>query len=143
MVFFEKLINSFKKSERELLRVKIFLLSITFYDEVLVIDLQVKIVEVFHIWRDINLMSDYKKLQEKPPEEHKAPSTLTSEQLEEMKTSESGLTSGEARIRLERDGPNALPEVKVNPFLKFLSYYWGPMPAMIWSAIIIELARLA
>ena len=88
-------------------------------------------------------MSDYKKLQEKPPEEHKAPSTLTSEQLEEMKTSESGLTSGEARRRLERDGPNALPEVKVNPFLKFLSYYWGPMPAMIWSAIIIELARLA
>jgi H+-transporting ATPase len=31
----------------------------------------------------------------------------------------------------------------VNPWLKFLSYYWGPMPGMIWVAIIIELIRLA
>lgn len=36
-----------------------------------------------------------------------------------------------------------MPEKKVNPFLKFLSYYWGPMPGMIWIAIIIELIRLA
>jgi H+-transporting ATPase len=88
-------------------------------------------------------MSDYKKLGETAEEEHKAPSTLTPAQLEEMKTSENGLSSAEARRRLERDGPNALPEIKVNPCLKFLSYYWGPMPIMIWIAIIIELARQA
>jgi H+-transporting ATPase len=42
-----------------------------------------------------------------------------------------------------RECPNALPEKKVNPILKFLSYYWGPMPFMIWAAIIIEAARQA
>ncbi|OMJ72870.1 hypothetical protein SteCoe_28588 [Stentor coeruleus] len=88
-------------------------------------------------------MSDYKKLADKSEEEHKNPSALTPQQLDEMRTPESGLTSGEARRRYDRDGPNALPEKKVNPCLKFLSYYWGPMPIMIWAAIIIELARLA
>ena len=38
--------------------------------------------------------------------------------------------------------PNALPEKKRNAFLVFLSYYWGPMPGMIWVAILIELVRL-
>lgn len=38
-------------------------------------------------------------------------------------------------------GPNELPEKKVNPFLLFLSYFWGPMPVMIWIAIIIELVK--
>ena len=89
-------------------------------------------------------MSEYQKLSDKGEEhEHKNPSALTAEQIEEMKTSEHGLSSSEAQRRLLRDGPNSLPETKVNPCLKFLGYYWGPMPAMIWSAIIIELARLA
>ena len=88
-------------------------------------------------------MSDYKKLSDEGEHEHKNPSALTPQQLEDMRTSEHGLTSAEAQRRLERDGPNALPEKKVNPCLKFLSYYWGPMPIMIWSAIIIEIARLS
>ena len=29
----------------------------------------------------------------------------------------------------------------MNPLLLFLSYFWGPMPCMIWVAIIIELAK--
>ena len=41
----------------------------------------------------------------------------------------------------EKYGFNELAEKKVNPFLLFLSYLWGPMPAMIWAAIIIELAK--
>lgn len=39
--------------------------------------------------------------------------------------------------------PNEISEPKPNPFYKFLSYYWGPMPFLIWAAILIELIRLA
>lgn len=31
--------------------------------------------------------------------------------------------------------------LQVNPFLMFLGYLYGPMPVMIWCAIIIELAK--
>ena len=60
----------------------------------------------------------------------------------ELNTPESGLSSEEAKRRLDRDGPNMLPDKKTNPCLKFMSYYWGPMPVCIWCAIIIELIRL-
>jgi H+-transporting ATPase len=43
----------------------------------------------------------------------------------------------------EQDGPNALPENKVNPILLYLKFYWGPMSIMIWLAIIIEGIRMA
>lgn len=49
-----------------------------------------------------------------------------------------GLTSDEARARLDRFGFNELAEKKVNICLKFLSYFWGPMPIMIWIAILVE-----
>lgn len=49
-----------------------------------------------------------------------------------------GLTAAEHAARLEKYGPNKLPEVEVNVCLKFLSYFWGPMPIMIWLAIIVE-----
>lgn len=49
-----------------------------------------------------------------------------------------GLTPAEHAARLEKYGPNCLPEVEVNICLKFLSYFWGPMPIMIWLAIIVE-----
>ena len=38
-------------------------------------------------------------------------------------------------------GPNELPKENENPLLKFLSYFWGPMPCMIWLAIIIEFVK--
>lgn len=52
-----------------------------------------------------------------------------------------GLTEAEAAQRLEQFGYNELVEESVNPFLKFLSYFWGPMPCMIWLAIIIEMVK--
>ena len=50
----------------------------------------------------------------------------------------SGLTGQEAAERLKQYGPNALPEKKVNPVLKFLSYFWGPIPWMIEIAAVLS-----
>jgi H+-transporting ATPase len=49
-----------------------------------------------------------------------------------------GLTKAEAEARKAQYGPNQLPEKKVNPVLMFLNYFIGPMPIMIWIAIIVE-----
>jgi H+-transporting ATPase len=49
-----------------------------------------------------------------------------------------GLASSEARARLTQYGFNELPEEKTNPILKFLSYFWGPIPWMIEVAAILS-----
>ena len=54
-----------------------------------------------------------------------------------------GLTQQEAELRLAQDGPNELPRSEMNPCVKFLRYFWGPMPIMIWIAIGVELAEAA
>ena len=42
-----------------------------------------------------------------------------------------GLTTADAQARLAKCGYNELPEEKANSLLKFLSYFWGPIPWMI------------
>ena len=49
-----------------------------------------------------------------------------------------GLSHSESRQRLEQYGPNALVEKKVSPILKFLGYFWGPIPWMIEIAAILS-----
>lgn len=49
-----------------------------------------------------------------------------------------GLSCSEAKGRLAKYGPNELPEEKTNPLLKFLSYFWGPIPWMIEVAAILS-----
>jgi H+-transporting ATPase len=49
-----------------------------------------------------------------------------------------GLSVAEAGARLTQYGPNALEERRVNPLLKFLRYFWGPIPWMIEVAAVLS-----
>ncbi len=40
----------------------------------------------------------------------------------------SGLTSDEARIRLAKDGPDAMPETSAHPIRNALTRFWAPVP---------------
>ncbi|MGA2090178.1 MAG: plasma-membrane proton-efflux P-type ATPase [Endomicrobiales bacterium] len=53
-------------------------------------------------------------------------------------SSPEGLSQTEAQKRLAQYGPNEITEKKVNPLLKFLSYFWGPIPWMIEAAVILS-----
>lgn len=55
-----------------------------------------------------------------------------------LQSSPDGLTQAEAQKRFAQYGPNELEEKKTNPFLKFLSYFWGPIPWMIEVAVILS-----
>ncbi len=57
-------------------------------------------------------------------------------------SSPEGLSRAEVQKRLIQYGPNEIEEKKTNPFLKFLTYFWGPIPWMIEAAVILSaLAR--
>ena len=65
--------------------------------------------------------------------------TLPMAELEaKLKSSTEGLTQDEASKRLTHYGPNEIKEEKTNPYLKFLSYFWGPIPWMIEVAVILS-----
>lgn len=53
-------------------------------------------------------------------------------------SSPDGLSQTEAQARLTQYGPNEIEEKKTNLFLKFLSYFWGPIPWMIEAAVILS-----
>src|SRR5579863_3677788 len=53
-------------------------------------------------------------------------------------SSPGGLSQAEAQKRLAQYGPNEIEEKKTNPFLKFLTYFWGPIPWMIEAAVILS-----
>ncbi|MFN2284695.1 MAG: plasma-membrane proton-efflux P-type ATPase, partial [Anaerolineae bacterium] len=59
-----------------------------------------------------------------------------------LQASPNGLSQAEAQRRLAQYGSNEIAEKKTNLFLKFLTYFWGPIPWMIEAAIILSaLAR--
>jgi H+-transporting ATPase len=55
-----------------------------------------------------------------------------------LNSSPNGLTQAEAEKRLTQYGPNEIEEKKINSFLKFLTYFWGPIPWMIEVAVILS-----
>jgi len=55
-----------------------------------------------------------------------------------LRSAPDGLTQVEAEKRLARYGPNEIVEKQVNPLLKFLTYFWGPIPWMIEAAVILS-----
>jgi len=49
-----------------------------------------------------------------------------------------GLTSDEARHRIEQFGPNAVPDTALHPLRRALAKFWAPVPWMLEAAIILE-----
>jgi len=78
----------------------------------------------------------------KPGHKPSSKDDLKSLPIEEMQkilnTSPEGLSQAEAEKRLNQYGANELEEKKTNVFLKFLTYFWGPIPWMIETAVILS-----
>ena len=51
-----------------------------------------------------------------------------------------GLTSDEARTRLEKDGPNAMPDTSAHPLRNALAKLWAPVPWLLEASIVLEVA---
>jgi H+-transporting ATPase len=82
------------------------------------------------------------KLESKPGAKPDANDDLKSVPMPELEkklaSSPDGLSQAEAEKRLTQYGPNELKEEKTNLLLKFLSYFWGPIPWMIEVAVILS-----
>jgi H+-transporting ATPase len=50
-----------------------------------------------------------------------------------------GLTSEEARGRLTKEGPNAMPDTALHPLRRALHKFWAPVPWMLEAAVVLEL----
>jgi H+-transporting ATPase len=50
-----------------------------------------------------------------------------------------GLASEEARRRLEKSGPNAMPDTALHPLGRALAKFWAPVPWMLEAAIVLEI----
>jgi len=53
---------------------------------------------------------------------------------------QTGLTGQEAQARLEKSGPNAMPDTALHPLGKALKQLWAPVPWMLEAAIVLEVA---
>ena len=78
------------------------------------------------------------KLGAKPESKDDLKSLPMQELQAKLGSSPDGLTQAEAQKRLTQYGPNEIEEKKTNPFLKFLTYFWGPIPWMIEGAVILS-----
>ena len=74
----------------------------------------------------------------KPESKDDLKSLPMAEVEKKLNSSPDGLTQAEAEKRLTQYGPNEIEEKKTNLLLKFLSYFWGPIPWMIEAAVILS-----
>jgi H+-transporting ATPase len=86
-----------------------------------------------NITRGEDLMTDSSK-----PGGKRADDLSLPELLQQLDATADGLTNAEASQRLAEYGYNELAEQEVNPLLKFLSYFWGPIPWMIEGAVVLS-----
>jgi H+-transporting ATPase len=77
-------------------------------------------------------------IKSKPGLEEDLKSLPLPELLSKLGSSPDGLSQAEAQHRLAQYGYNEIAEKKINPFLKFLTYFWGPIPWMIEAAVILS-----
>lgn len=78
------------------------------------------------------------KSESKPDAKDDLKSLPMPELQKKLESSPDGLTQAEAQKRLAQYGPNEIEEKKTNCFLKFLTYFWGPIPWMIEGAVILS-----
>ncbi len=82
------------------------------------------------------------KPEPKPGSKPNAKDDLKSIPMSELRaklgSSPDGLSQAEAQKRLTQYGPNEIEEKKTNAFLKFLTYFWGPIPWMIEAAVVLS-----
>jgi H+-transporting ATPase len=74
----------------------------------------------------------------KPITTDEAKKESANEIMKNLSTSQKGLSAENASKRIEIFGPNEIVEKKKNPYLKFLSYFWGPIPWMIEAAALMS-----
>jgi H+-transporting ATPase len=74
----------------------------------------------------------------KPDAKHELKSLPMQELEKQLGSSPDSLSQAAAQKRLTQYGPNEIEEKETNPFLKFLSYFWGPIPWMIEAAVILS-----
>ncbi len=79
---------------------------------------------------------------DKPEAKPEAKDDLKSLPMQELQkklgSTPDGLSQAEAQKRLTQYGPNEIEEKKTNLLLKFLTYFWGPIPWMIEVAVILS-----
>ena len=74
----------------------------------------------------------------KPDEKDDLKSLPISEVEKRLESSPDGLSQAEAHTRQAKYGANEIAEAKSNALLKFLTYFWGPIPWMIEAAVILS-----
>ncbi len=78
------------------------------------------------------------KVEAKPEVKNDLKSLPMAELQKKLGTTSAGLSEAEAQKRLTQYGPNEITVKKTNEVLKFLSYFWGPIPWMIEAAVILS-----
>ena len=49
-----------------------------------------------------------------------------------------GLTGGEAKARLAKDGPNAMPDASAHPLRNAIAKFWAPVPWLLEASVVLE-----
>ncbi len=87
----------------------------------------------------MELNADQSKVSESEPDTKDDLKSMPLQDVEKkLGSSPDGLSQAEAQERLAQYGPNEIEEKQVNPFLKLLTYFWGPIPWMIEVAVILS-----